>query len=77
MPGQSILKQEIGRFLLHILRTVFDEWRHCKGHPARKSASRESRSMGYGQAPSDRLLVRRSDRVALRARGKTAVDLYE
>src|SRR4030095_9601226 len=33
--GQSILKDDNGWSLLHSLRTVFDEWKRCEGHPAR------------------------------------------
>ena len=33
--GLTILKDDNGWSLLHTLRTVFDEWEHCAGHPAR------------------------------------------
>ena len=33
--GLIILKDDNGWSLLHTLRTVFDEWEHCAGHPAR------------------------------------------
>ena len=37
--GQTILKDDNGRNLLSTLRTVFDEWTLCEGHPAATSCS--------------------------------------
>lgn len=74
--GQSILRDDNGWNLLHTLRTVFDEWKLCEGHPARNQlliglcrwatdARRRSGSQSAAQT-AQRF-----------ARGQTAVDLYE
>lgn len=74
--GQSILKDDNGWNLVHALRTVFDEWRLCEGHPARFQLV-----IGLARWATD---VRRragsqsAAQTAQRfARGQTAVDLYE
>lgn len=74
--GQSILKDDNGWRLVHALRTVFDEWRLCEGHPARYQLL-----IGLARWATD---VRRragsqsAAQTAQRfARGQTAVDLYE
>ena len=74
--GQSILKDDNGWSLVHALRTVFDEWKRCEGHPARNQLL-----IGLARWATD---VRRragsqsAAQTAQRfARGQTAVDLYE
>ena len=74
--GQSILKDDNGWNLVHALRTVFDEWKRCEGHPARNQLL-----IGLARWATD---VRRragsqsAAQTAQRfARGQTAVDLYE
>ena len=74
--GQSILKDDNGWNLVHALRTVFDEWSLCEGHPARYQLL-----IGLARWATD---VRRragsqsAAQTAHRfARGQTAVDLYE
>ena len=59
--GQAILKDDNGQNLLHTLRTVFDEWTLCAGHPARNQL------LGGGYAPAHRCAVSRADGTALRA----------
>jgi len=74
--GQSILKDDNGWNLLHTLRTVFDEWKRCEGHPARNQLliglsrwATDARKRSGNQSASQ---------TAQRfARGQTAVDLYE
>lgn len=74
--GQSILKDDNGWNLLHTLRTVFDEWKRCEGHPARNQLL-----IGLSRWATD--ARRRSGnqsaaQTAQRfAKGQTAVDLYE
>ena len=74
--GLSILKDDNGWNLLHTLRTVFDEWKRCEGHPARNQLL-----IGLSRWATD--ARRRSGnqsaaQTAQRfARGQTAVDLYE
>ena len=74
--GRSILKQDNGRFLLHTLRTVFDEWKHCEGHPARNQLL-----VGLARWATDtrrQIDSQSAAQTAQRfARGETAVDLYE
>ena len=74
--GGSILKQDNGRFLLHTLRTVFDEWKHCEGHPARNQLL-----VGLARWATDtrrQIDSQSAAQTAQRfARGETAVDLYE
>jgi hypothetical protein len=74
--GQSILNDDNGWRLVHTLRTVFDEWKHCESHPARNQLL-----VGLARWATD---VRRragsqsAAQTAQRfARGQTAVDLYE
>ena len=74
--GQAILKDDNGWRLVHALRTVFDEWKRCEGHPARNQLL-----IGLARWATD---VRRragsqsAAQTAQRfARGQTAVDLYE
>ena len=74
--GLSILKDDNGWNLLHTLRTVFDEWKRCEGHPARNQLliglsrwATDARKRSGNQSASQ---------TAQRfARGQTAVDLYE
>ena len=74
--GLSILKQDNGRFLLHTLRTVFDEWKRCEGHPARNQLL-----VGLARWATDtrrQIDSQSAAQTAQRfARGETAVDLYE
>lgn len=74
--GQSILKDDNGWNLLHALRTVFDEWKGCEGHPARHQLL-----IGLARWATDvrkRAGSQSASQTALRfARGQTAVDLYE
>ena len=74
--GLTILKDDNGWSLLNTLRTVFDEWEHCAGHPARgqllvglaRWATDTRRSIGSQSA------AQTAQRFA---RGETAVELYE
>ena len=74
--GLAILKDDNGWSLLNTLRTVFDEWTHCAGHPARglllvglaRWATDTRRSIGSQSA------AQTAQRFA---RGETAVELYE
>ena len=74
--GLTILKDDNGWSLLHTLRTVFDEWEHCAGHPAQgqllvglaRWATDARRSIGSQSA------AQTAQRFA---RGETAVELYE
>jgi len=74
--GQSILKDDNGWRLLHTLRTVFDEWKLCEGHPARNQLV-----VGLARWATDvrkRTGSQSAAQTAQRfARGQTAVDLYE
>ena len=74
--GQCILRDDNGWDLLNTLRTVYDEWKWCEGHPARNQLL-----VGIARWTTD---VRRqagsesAAKTAQRfARGQTAVDLYE
>ena len=74
--GLTILKDDNGWSLLNTLRTVFDEWERCAGHPARgqllvglaRWATDARRSIGSQSA------AQTAQRFA---RGETAVELYE
>ncbi len=74
--GLTILKDDNGWSLLNTLRSVFDEWEHCAGHPARgqllvglaRWATDTRRSIGSQSA------AQTAQRFA---RGETAVELYE
>jgi hypothetical protein len=74
--GQSILKDDNGWNLLHTLRTVFDEWRRCEGHPARNQLL-----IGLSRWATDARKRSGSQSAAQTAqrfaKGQTAVDLYE
>ncbi len=74
--GQCILKDDNGWDILNTLRTTFDEWQLCQGHPARNQLL-----VGLARWTTDVRQNTNSDsaaRTALRfARGETAVDLYE
>lgn len=74
--GQTILKDDNGWSLLHTLRTVFDEWNQCAGHPARNQLL-----VGLSRWATDVRKRTGSDSAAKTAqrfaRGQTAVDLYE
>ena len=74
--GQSILKDDNGWDILNTLRTTFDEWELCQGHPARNQLL-----VGLARWTTDVRKNTNSDsaaRTAQRfARGETAVDLYE
>ena len=74
--GQCILKDDNGWDILNTLRTTFDEWKLCQGHPARNQLL-----VGLARWTTDVRQNTNSDsaaRTALRfARGETAVDLYE
>ena len=74
--GQSILKDDKGWDILNTLRTTFDEWKLCEGHPARNQLL-----VGLARWTTDVRKNTNSDsaaRTAQRfARGETAVDLYE
>jgi uncharacterized protein YebE (UPF0316 family) len=74
--GQAILKDDNGQDLLHTLRTVFDEWTLCAGHPARNQLL-----VGLARWATDtrrRIGTRSAAQTAQRfARGETAVELYE
>ena len=74
--GQSILKDDNGWNLVHGLRFVFDEWKHCDGHPARNQLL-----IGLSRWATDvrkRAGSQSAAQTAQRfARGQTAVDLYE
>ena len=74
--GQSILKDDNGWDILNTLRTTFDEWKLCEGHPARNQLL-----VGLARWTTDVRKNTNSDsaaRTAQRfARGETAVDLYE
>ncbi len=73
--GQCILRDDNGWDILHTLRTVFNEWKLCKGHPARNQLL-----VGLSRWTTDVRKRTGSDsaaRTAQRfARGQTAVDLY-
>ena len=74
--GLTILKDDNGWSLLNTLRSVFEEWQHCAGHPARgqllvglaRWATDTRRSIGSQSA------AQTAQRFA---RGETAVELYE
>jgi hypothetical protein len=74
--GQSILRDDNGWNLVHVLRVVFDEWKFCDGHPARNQLL-----IGLSRWATDvrkRSGSQSAAQTALRfARGQTAVDLYE
>src|SRR5436309_4180150 len=74
--GQSILRDDNGWSLVHALRTVFDEWKVCEGHPARNQLL-----AGLARWATDvrtRAGSQSAAQTAQRfARGQTAVDLYE
>ena len=74
--GQCILKDDNGWDILNTLRTTFDEWKLCQGHPARTQLL-----VGLARWTTDVRKNTNSDsaaRTAQRfARGETAVDLYE
>ena len=74
--GQCILRDDNGWDILNTLRTTFDEWQLCQGHPARNQLL-----VGLARWTTDVRKNTNSDsaaRTALRfARGETAVDLYE
>lgn len=74
--GQCILKDDNGWDILNTLRTTFDEWKLCQGHPARNQLL-----VGLARWTTDVRQNTNSDsaaRTAQRfARGETAVDLYE
>ncbi len=74
--GQSILRDDNGWSLVHALRTVFDEWKLCEGHPARNQLL-----AGLARWATDvrkRTGSQSAAQTAQRfARGQTAVDLYE
>ena len=74
--GQCILRDDNGWDILNTLRTVYDEWKRCEGHPARNQLL-----VGIARWTTD--VRRQADsesaaRTAQRfARGQTAVDSYE
>ena len=74
--GQCILRDDNGWDILNTLRTVYDEWKGCEGHPARNQLI-----VGIARWTTD--VRRQADsesaaKTAQRfARGQTAVDLYE
>lgn len=74
--GQCILRDDNGWDILNTLRTTFDEWKLCQGHPARNQLL-----VGLARWTTDVRQNTNSDsaaRTAQRfARGETAVDLYE
>ena len=74
--GQAILKDDNGWNLLHALRTVFDEWERCAGHPGRNQLL-----VGLARWATDvrrRVGSQSAVQTAQRfARGETAVELYE
>jgi nitrite reductase/ring-hydroxylating ferredoxin subunit len=74
--GLSILRDDNGWRLLHALRTVFDEWKVCEGHPARNQLL-----VGLARWATDVRKRAGSESAAQTAqrfaRGQTAVDLYE
>ena len=74
--GQCILKDDNGWDILHTLRTVFDEWNLCEGHPARNQLI-----VGLARWTTDVRKRTGSDSAAKTAQrfaqGQTAVDLYE
>ena len=74
--GQCILKDDNSWNILNTLRTTFDEWKLCQGHPARNQLL-----VGLARWTTDVRKNTNSDsaaRTAQRfARGETAVDLYE
>lgn len=74
--GQSILRDDNGWDLLHTLRTVFEEWQLCEGHPARNQLL-----VGLARWATDVRKRTGSQSAAMTAqrfaRGQTAVELYE
>ena len=74
--GQCILRDDNAWDILHTLRTAFDEWKLCEGHPARNQLL-----VGLARWTTDERKNTNSDsaaKTALRfAKGETAVDLYE
>ncbi len=70
------MKDDNARNLLSTLRTVFDEWTLCEGHPARNQLL-----VGLARWATDtrrRIGTQSASQTALRfARGETAVELYE
>ncbi len=74
--GLVILSDDNGWDLLHTLRTVFDEWERCAGHPARNQLL-----VGLSRWAADtrrRIGSQSAAATAQRfARGETAVELYE
>ena len=74
--GQCILKDDNGWDLLSAIRTIFEEWQTCQGHPARNQllvglarwATDVRRNTGNDSA------VQTAHRFA---RGETATELYE
>ena len=74
--GLVILKDDNGRGILETLRTIFEEWERCEGHP-----SRNQLLVGLARWATDtrrRTGSQSAAATALRfAKGQTAVDLYE
>ena len=74
--GRAILNDDNGWNLLHTLRTVFDEWERCAGHPARNQLL-----VGLSRWAADTRRQIGSQSAAATAqrfaRGETAVELYE
>ena len=74
--GLSILRDDNGWRLLHALRIIFDERKHCEGHPASNQLL-----IGLARWATDvrkRAGSQSAAQTAQRfARGQTAVDLYE
>ncbi len=74
--GLVILKDDNGQNILSTLRTIFDEWSRCEGHPARNQLL-----VGLARWATDarrRTGSQSAAATALRfAKGQTAVDLYE
>jgi len=74
--GLSILRDDNGWRLLHALRSAFEEWKRCDGHPARNQLL-----IGLSRWATDvrkRAGSQSAAQTAQRfARGQTAVDLYE
>ncbi len=74
--GQTILRDDNAWNILHALRTVFEEWALCEGHPARGQLL-----VGLSRWATDVRRRKGSQSAAQTAQrfasGMTAVDLYE
>ena len=67
--GLTILKDDNGWSLMNTLRTVFDEWERCAGHPARGQLLVGLARWATDGPPQHRIAVSCPDGAAFRPRG--------